>query len=265
MPIAKVNNIHLYYELHGKGPDLVLIQGLTANYRVWSLMLENLATHFRVLVFDNRGAGQSSQPKGGYTIDDMATDTAKLMEYLQIDSAFVVGHSMGGAIVQKLCILHPDKVKAAIIAGSIAQQPKTTGMQIETTTKLINAGVSQNLIFETVIPWIYGNTFLENPANMEAELKRMQSDPDLQTYDGYVGQVAALENYNTLSQLKKIHCPTLVLGGDEDLLTPVSCSEIIAEKIPKARLEIIKKCGHMFSREQPKAFMKHIISFFKNK
>lgn len=176
IPITNINNINLYYETCGEGPDLILIGGLTTNHSIWSLMVEDLAKYFHVITIDNRGAGQSSQPSGGYTIDDMTNDVAALIDHCHIKSAFLVGTSLGGAITQKLCINHPVKVKAAIIVGSI----------------LIDAGVSQDLILETVFPWIYGNSFLEDPAKIEAEMQHIKNDPHPQTYEGYIGQVDSL-------------------------------------------------------------------------
>lgn len=264
MPVTRINNVNLYYEICGKGPDLILLGGLSTNHTAWSLMLPNLAKHFCVMMLDNRGSGKSSQSEGSYTIDDMAEDIAQLMEFCGIHSAFIAGHSMGGSIAQKLCIKHPDKVKAAVIAGSTAKLPKTAQMQIETTTKLIDAGLSQKLILETIFPWIYGNSFLEIPMNIEKELNYKKSEPYPQTYEGYIGQVNALRSYDTLNQLEKIKCPILVLVGEEDLLTPIQCSKVIANSIPHACLKILTRCGHMIHREQPKEFNKHIISFLKD-
>ncbi|WP_133127297.1 alpha/beta fold hydrolase [Legionella nagasakiensis] len=265
MTIIKANNINIYYETTGTGPDLILIGGLTTNHNIWSLMVNNLSKFFRVTTLDNRGAGQSSQPKKEYSIDAMAKDIAELMTFCQISSAFVVGHSMGGAITQKLCINYPEKVKAAVIASSIAKLPKTAQIHIESIIKLIDSGINQDLILETVFPWIYGNSFLESESNIQSELTRIKQDPYPQSYDGYVGQVHSLLKHNTLDEIANIECPTLVIVGQDDLITPIKHSKLLVDRIPNAQFEIIPDCGHMLHREQPKIFTEHIVSFFHNR
>jgi 3-oxoadipate enol-lactonase len=262
MPKLMVNNIYLHYESYGKGPDLLLIGGLATNHTIWSAMIVDLAKHFCVTALDNRGVGQSSQPKRSYALDDMATDVAQFMDARQMESAFIVGHCMGGAILQKLCIHHKHKVKAAIIAASTHTLPQTTAIHIKSTSKLMKAQISRDLILETIFPWIYGHTFLENPNNIAAELIRIKGEIHPQTHEGYLGQMNSFKDYNTFDQLKTIECPTLVVAGQDDLLTPVKFSRLMANEIPNAKLEIIPQCGHMFHREQPQAFTKHIISFF---
>src|SRR6185295_16466783 len=98
MSTAKVGDIELYYEEHGSGDPLLLIMGLAADSTAWMFQVPDFARHYRTIVFDNRGVGRSSKPRGAYTIAQMADDAAGLLETLGIARAHVVGVSMGGMI-----------------------------------------------------------------------------------------------------------------------------------------------------------------------
>src|SRR5258708_1505269 len=98
MPVARVGDINVYYELHGEGTPLVLIGGLGTDITPYAGIIDWLAQRFRVLAFDNRGAGRTDKPDAPYTIGQMADDTAGLMETLSIERAHVAGVSMGGRI-----------------------------------------------------------------------------------------------------------------------------------------------------------------------
>ncbi|MCJ7772464.1 MAG: alpha/beta hydrolase, partial [Desulfobacterales bacterium] len=115
MPKIKANGIELYYEIHGQGEPLVMIMGLRRNAEWWYAQIPTLSKHFKVIVFDNRGAGRSDKPKIDYSIRLFADDTAQLMDVLNIKSAHVIGISMGGYIAQELAINYPDRIKNLIL------------------------------------------------------------------------------------------------------------------------------------------------------
>ena len=98
MPKQKVNDIEIYYEVHGQGDPLILIMGLRRNVEWWYSQIPTLSKHFKLLAFDNRGAGLSDKPKTDYSIHLFADDTAELMQFLNIKRAHVLGISMGGYI-----------------------------------------------------------------------------------------------------------------------------------------------------------------------
>ena len=102
MPQVRTNGIQVYYEVHGSGEPLLLIAGLGYGLWMWHKMIPRLAEHFQVIAFDNRGAGETDKPEGPYSVQMLAADTAGLLEALEIESAMVMGHSMGGLLVQIL-------------------------------------------------------------------------------------------------------------------------------------------------------------------
>jgi pimeloyl-ACP methyl ester carboxylesterase len=122
MPKVKVNDIQIYYEVKGKGYPLVMIVGCGANLEAWDpRLIEGLSKHFKLVLFDNRGAGRTDLSKGEYTIRLFADDTAGLMDALGISRAHVLGISMGGMIAQELAINYPEKVSKLILCSTCSQ------------------------------------------------------------------------------------------------------------------------------------------------
>ncbi len=114
MPLAGVNGINLYYETYGKGDSVVLIGGLGSQLQSWATQIELYSKRFRVIAFDNRGAGRSDKPEPGFTLEDMADDTISLLDFLGIEKASFVGKSMGGIIAQWIGIKYPERVEKLV-------------------------------------------------------------------------------------------------------------------------------------------------------
>jgi pimeloyl-ACP methyl ester carboxylesterase len=120
MPIVQVDDIAMYYELHGSGEPLVLVSGLGADLTLLAGMTDRLKPHYQVVAFDNRGAGRTDKPDAPYTIGLMAQDTLGLMDALAIDRAHMLGVSMGGRIALELALTRPDRVDKLILISTSA-------------------------------------------------------------------------------------------------------------------------------------------------
>jgi len=119
MPKAKVNGISIDYSVCGRGEPLVLIMGFGGSKLGWFFQRRACRKYFRVVTFDNRGAGGSDKPSGPYTMRMLADDVAGLMDYLKIDKAHVMGVSMGGMIAQHVAIAYPDRVRKLVLASTL--------------------------------------------------------------------------------------------------------------------------------------------------
>jgi 3-oxoadipate enol-lactonase len=252
MPIASLNANHFYYEQYGHGQDLVLIGGFTADHTVWADMIEPLSQFYRILVFDNPGAGRSYVPTDNYSLEAMSKDIVALLDYLNIQRAHFIGHSMGAALLMQLCIEYPHKIEKAILCGGPACVPITAKMQIEGLRYAILHQFPNQYIFLSVLPWLYGRRFLSDTNRLEKLNIKFMENPYPQPLAGFILQANLLLDYDLSSRLQKIKADCLIVAADEDLLIPMHCLSFLKKHIPHSRLEIIDKgVGHMFHVEEP--------------
>lgn len=263
MSFAQANGIKLYYEMHGQGEPLVLISGFTEDHTAWEDVVAELAKDFRVLTFDNRGAGQTITPEKPFTTEEMADDTVALMSALDIPKAHVLGHSMGGSIAQQIALRHPKNILKLIIACSVPKLDSVSLAVINTGAKLVNAKVPFELLLDNIFPWIFSADFLSDEKKVAKALAKKINNPHPQTLIGYKHQLVACNRHDTLARLSEIKTPTLVLGCARDLLISPSHSEWMAEKIPNAQLKILPSLGHIPQVENPTLFCKTIKEFLK--
>lgn len=261
MPHIKTNDINIFYEYEGTKEPLIIIGGFASAHFIWKDFIQPLKKHYKVLIFDNRGSGQTDITKPPYSIKQMAKDTAELMNSLNIESAYVIGHSMGSAILQRMCLDYPKKIKKGILSGTFLKLPYTSQMIFKIIPELLAKNLDQNTIIRFFLPWIYSSEFLENPDNIDHVLESMKKniiDPL-----GYQGQAKALESFDSNEWLSKVTNDLLILAGKEDLDTPLYCAEKVHEKLKHANYKIIENAAHMIFFEKPKEMQKIIMDFFK--
>ncbi len=273
MPIAQSNGIELYYEEHGAGEPLLLIMGLGADSLAWMFQREAFAERYRTIVFDNRGVGRSSKPAGPYTIAQMADDTAGLLDALAIERAYVVGISMGGMIAQELALRHADRVRGLVLGCTYARPDRGVATTFEESLAFFGGARGANgeivvdlakldpmAFIQRLLPLTFTPQFMmtELPKLMQVFAGSLQYGFDMQAV---MAQVAATQAHDTLERLGAIAAPTLVVTGDCDLLIPPANSELIAARIPGARLETIAGGSHAFNFETPELFNRTVLDF----
>ncbi len=241
---TKVGVVELYYEIRGEGFPLVMIMGLTANSTWWPPeLLDFLAKEFKVITFDNRGAGRSSTTDENFTMETMADDTAGLMDALKVEKAHVLGVSMGGMIAQELVLRYPDRVNKLVLCAT-APGGQETVLNPEVITEMARSNMLPPPERENfTIKILFTEKFVkENPQLIEAYLQRLREYP---MDPGYImRQTEAVMGFSSFGRLAEINSPTLVVVGAEDTLLPPANAKILAENIPGARLEIIDNASH---------------------
>ena len=259
MPLARLNGISINYQVEGHGEPLVMIMGFTAGRVGWIRQTRSFRKYYRVVTFDNRGAGRSDRPAGPYSTRMMADDTVKLMDLLAIDKAHIMGLSMGGMIAQELAINYPKRVMKLVLAATYARQDGTSGDTLEQAkflqlTPEKKVGAMVGLAFNRPLyRFIFGLL-----ARAQTRLTGGSGGP------GVAGQSEACLKHDTLERLSSITAPTLVIVGTGDrLIKPVS-SEVIAGKIPNARLVKVEGGSHYFSFEMKKVFNREVLNFLKS-
>lgn len=264
MPKILINDINMYYEIHGQGEPLVLITGFSADHTAWNMILEEFSKNYQVIVFDNRGAGQTDVPQGPYSIEQMADDVAALCEALSIKQANFVGNSMGGYILQALAYHHPNLVKSAVIGNSTFVTHTSFHFYVAAQLELIKANAPASALIKASCCWAFSYQFLSQKGIFDGLLEWGLNNPYPFTITGYEGQYAALNTFDSRNWAEKINVPTLVLSGDQDLIFNEPSVLALAKKIPGAEYCCFKDCGHLPQLEYPDRFVK-IVSQFHQK
>ena len=259
MPLAKLDGINISYKIEGQGEPLIMIMGFTASRSGWVSQTPYFRKYYKVITFDNRGVGKSDKPPGPYSTKMMAEDTIKLMDYLGIEKANIMGASMGGMIAQELAINYPQRVIKLVLACTYAYQDRTRSDNPEQ-AKL--AQVTPDKMANAMIRLAFNNPFYRFTFGIVAGIQSKFIGASERR--GISGQADACLKHNTLERLPLITAPTLVIVGTEDkIINPVS-SEILASKIPNAKLVKLEGGSHSFTLEMSNIFNRDVLNFLKN-
>ena len=265
MPKDRVNGIEMFYEEAGRGEPLILIMGIGGDHLAWAFQARALATHYRVVTFDNRGAGQTDAPEPPYTIRTMADDTAGLMNALGIESAHIVGVSMGGMIAQELALAYPARVRSLHLACTTAR-PDAHMKALLAAWRDMRPVLTQEAMVRATMLWLFSyRTYDERPEFVETVIQTALANPFPQSLTGFLGQAAAVEGHDTLARLAHVHCPTLVSVAEDDILVPPRFSRELAARIPGAALRAVVGAGHVYFWEQADAFNTLCLDFLAGK
>lgn len=262
MPFVKVNNLDLYYEVHGKGHPLVFLSGFSTHHKTWLSFVESFEDDFQMILIDNRGSGQTSAPKGAYSIEMMAEDTIALLDHLGVQKASFVGSSMGTAIIQMIAYHYPKRFDKGALIAPFHKLPNASLLKIATTGKLMAAGVPIELVVATAIPWLFSRDFVAFPEKFKGKAEEMANNPYPQTAEGFMGQFAALKEFDSSPFLSKLHGDFLLLAGEEDLSSPLWCTEYLQKHLKHSTLHSFPRVGHMAhveKRDQVIALIKQFV------
>jgi 3-oxoadipate enol-lactonase len=242
----------LHYERDGDGEPLLLIQGMSGTRLAWGdPFLAGLRKSFECIRFDNRGIGLSGTTEEPFTIADLAADAAALLDRLELESAHVLGISMGGMIAQELALAHPERVRTLTIGCSYCGGPGSKLMDPADFQVLAEAlaSANQEAVFRAMWELNLSPAFRADPSRYAAFEEMAQATPvPRRTVEL---QLQAIVGHDTSSRLPGLDLPTLVVHGTVDRVLPYDNGPLIASLVPGARLETLEDVGHMFWWEQP--------------
>jgi 3-oxoadipate enol-lactonase len=247
VPSVALGDIELHYEERGSGAPLLLVPGIPAIASDWAPLAEPLSRSRRVIAYDNRGSGATTVTPPPYSCAQLAADAIALLDALEIERADVFGMSLGGMIAQELALGWPDRVNRLVLGCTHcglahAERPSREAgraFAFETDDWAERMRALAPFAFAPGVDGPFLEGFIE------------KKSADVQAPEGYRGQVEAALGHDSYDRLPQLSSPTLILTGDSDAIIPAASSEVLHERIPGSRLEVVAGAGHLFFLDRP--------------
>lgn len=262
MPTINVNGVELFYSEQGSGSEtIVFAHGLLMDGSMWDFVVPEFTGKYRVICFDFRGQGQSRNPGHGFSIDTLVEDTAALIQSLTDKPVHYVGLSMGGMVGMPLAARHPDLIRSMVLLDTSAQaEPTKNKIKYAMMTAIVKTFGVKALTSRT-LPLMFGVTTMKNPAKREL-VNHWRHKLDV-LEKAILGPVSGVtKRRDATAELVKITCPTLIMVGEEDRTTSVSCARHIHTNIADSEFIIIPECGHSSALEKPEQVASAMKDFY---
>lgn len=244
MPLCQLSHAALFHEEKGQGEPLLFLNGLSGDHLYWRSQLRFFGKEYRCLAVDNRDVGQSSYAKASYTTRDLAEDVREWMERLALPPVHVVGLSMGGMIAQELALAAPQRVKSLALVCTLAWADEWFRGTLRAFELIRRQVADTGGFFDAILPWWVSHRFFEESDRASWLRGLLRQNPYPQRLEGFLRQLGALATHDARSRLNDIHCPVLILSGEDDGVAPVRYSRQLKELLPHAQLVILPGVGH---------------------
>lgn len=255
--------VRIAYETHGTGEPVLLIMGFTAPRQAWTLQIPALAERFKVMALDNRNAGESDTTPH-CTMQVMAADAMAVLDAEGIDTAHVVGLSMGGMIAQHVALEYPSRVRSLALCTTTCGGPQSVqpGPEVLAAMMSMQGATAPDPQMIEKVGWILfpREWIAANLGRLATAMAPLLNVPR-PSMAGVQAQLMAIVTHDTHARLPEIGHRTLVLHGTDDVLVPPQNANILAERIPDSRLEWIPGSGHGFNFQEPETFNRILLDF----
>lgn len=261
MPKTAINDSSLFYEVRGKGSPLLLIAGLGSDSSSWLGVIKNFEGNFKTIAFDNRGCGRSDIGGREFSIALMAEDAVKLLDFLGVEKAHILGHSMGGYIAQEVAINYPERVDKLVLSSTAAVSSKRNcEFFYDMYCRLKEKGYSKDWYMRWV-PWLFSAEAIADKNFIDSFIKNSLRYPYFQKAEGFKNQIDAIYSFDVRDKIASIKSKTLVLeGGDDRLITPEE-SGVMAMSIHGSEFKLLEDAAHAIQIETPKLFSAVVLDF----
>jgi 3-oxoadipate enol-lactonase len=254
---ANILGTNIYYEVTGDGLPLVFVHGLGGTGNVWHAQRSALSKSCKVITLDLPGSGRSEKKERNFTMERWADQVAALADHLQLDRFVLIAHSMSTILAQKCAAKHGQRINGLVLCGPLmelapagkeafvkrAESVQKEGMLAVADAVLSGALTAATREANAVLAGLYREMLLAN-------------DPP-----SYAAQCRALINGSARADQPAIRCPTLILTGDQDAVTPLTMSRAIAAAIPGCRIKTIPATAHLTMAERPEMFNAALVEF----
>ena len=254
MPFAQRPGAQIWWDQSGTGDPVLLIMGHAYGADMWHRTAPELAASYRVIRFDNRGVGRSSDPPGPYPVQLMAGDALAVLDAASAASAHVYGVSMGGAIALQLALDHPSRVRSLTLGCTAASAEGSSRGALLTRIRTLVPAAALNRMAGKLL---YGP---DTPASRRAEdhqiVRRTRSSGR-----GRRGQLTGLASFDVTGRLAEIRIPTLVMHGAQDRIVPAANAQRLADGIAGARLVVFPDAGHVYITDVAQTANQEVLHF----
>ena len=261
--VSALDGTRIHYEVTGRigRTPVLMIQGLGASKNAWNLQRIAMATRFRIISFDNRGAGRSAKPTEPFTLEQMADDAIAVLDAAGIETAHIVGASMGGVISQIVAVKFPQRVRSLTLVCTACRNHPWRQELLQSWAKTAEEkGMIE--VGKEAAQWVMSPRSFRR---LVPAFTWMGPLAALRPRHSFVSQIHAIldTREDLVDQLSTITAPTMVIVGNQDILTPRGDSEEIAERIPNAELVVISGAAHGLMMEHSSTFNKILIEFLQ--
>lgn len=260
MPDITVDNVNLYYELHGPdmAPVLVLNNGLIMNAaNSWAFQTRAFSDRYRLLQYDCRGQGQSDRPEDPYSMEQHADDLAALLDALGFEKAHIAGISYGGEVAQAFALKYPEKSRSLILIDTVSEVGPELRLVIQSWVDALQTGDAL-AFFNVTVPWNFSPDWIAANQPVLEDAKERYQHLD---FPAIVRLCEAFLEVDFTAKLNEIKIPTCIMVGELDLLKGPRYAQILREHIPQAEYHVLKGAGHASCWERPEEFNALILDF----
>ena len=262
--VRTTDGARIHYSVTGRpgAPPILFVQGLGADKHGWDLQRMASAAQYQAVALDNRGAGRSDKPHGAYSLEQMADDAIAVLDHAGADTAHVVGASMGGAISQILAVKYPERLRSLTLACTAARNhPWREELLASWRDAALERGIGA--MGHEAARWVIGPRSFRRLLPAIGWLGPLALGRPAHAFAAQCDAILGVGDLDPayVERLADIDMPTLVLVGNQDILTPRSDSEELAERIPTAELVVISGAAHGFMIEHAPAFNRVLLEF----
>lgn len=260
MPFAENGSVKLYFEERGHGQPVFLINDMLEDHLFWDTVCCELSKNFRVIVFDQRGMGQSSIPKSSFKIEDMAKDIIAIADKLELETFDVVGDSMGAAVAQVLARKFPDRVHKVVLGNAYTDLSQVIKWSLEMMIEIFEENPKYAYLYKMMMPWYFSARYLEREDDPKELLEGIQKRKHPLKPQGFKKLVEAACAFNSEKILKHVKAETLVIIAEEDIYTLFKDSRQLVRHLPNHKVELLGG-GHASKMEHPNRYIEVIRNF----